>query len=108
MRAAFDALHRRRFGFSDPARAVTLDAIVTDAIGHAGSHAGGDETGPSADADGKPLADAQPVARPPPHAGELPVISRAALPALAARSDERRVGKGGVSTCRSGGAAYHS
>src|SRR3546814_13414205 len=53
-------------------------------MGHAGSHAGGDETGPSADADGKPLADAQPVARPPPHEGELPVISRAALPALAA------------------------
>ncbi len=34
MREAFDAVHLQRFGFSDPARAVTLDAIITDAIGH--------------------------------------------------------------------------
>ncbi|MGE3729510.1 MAG: hydantoinase B/oxoprolinase family protein [Lysobacterales bacterium] len=82
MRAAFDALHRRRFGFSDPARAVTLDAIVTDAIGQAGSQAGGGVVAPGAD--NKPVADAQPVARPAADEGKLPVISRAALPALAA------------------------
>ena len=34
MRTAFDALHLQRFGFSDPTRAVLLDALVTDAVGH--------------------------------------------------------------------------
>ena len=38
MRAAFDALHLKRFGFADPTRAVLLDAIVTDAVGHVETH----------------------------------------------------------------------
>jgi len=79
MRAAFDALHRRRFGFSDPARAVTLDAIVTDAVGHAGSLA--DDDG---DVSSKPERCEQPVACTLRREGEMPVFARATLPALAA------------------------
>ena len=83
MRAAFDALHRRRFGFSDPERVVILDAIVTDAIGPAAKPARDAYEEPEAEASLQPApGEAVPVCaavKP----GELPVFARSSLPALA-------------------------
>ena len=84
MSAAFDALHRRRFGFSDPERAVTLDAIVTDAIGHSSSLTAGDGAGQGDNDECARDLNDQPVASPPQQQGEVPVFARSTLPALAA------------------------
>ena len=39
MRAAFDALHRRRFGFTAPERALVVEALSVEAVGEAGDRA---------------------------------------------------------------------
>ncbi len=83
MRAAFDALHLRRFGFSDPARAVTLDAIVTDAIGHSSSLTAGDGAGQGANGECAREQNDQPVASPPQQEGEVPMFARSSLPVRA-------------------------
>ena len=82
MRQAFDALHLRRFGFSDAARAVTLDAIVTEAVGHSrplpageGSGVGG-ATGGTADSRQRL---ASPPQAPPRRGGDAPVYDRTDL-----------------------------
>jgi 5-oxoprolinase (ATP-hydrolysing) len=60
--AAFEDVHRRRFGFSDAGKALVVEAVTLEAVGHmpqpktAGAGAGGDDSGRhiSVFFDGKP------------------------------------------------------
>ncbi len=79
MRAEFDTLHLRRFGFSDPTRAVILDAIVTEAVGHSHPLPSGEGSGVGSPtrkrAEGGELHAGPPLT--PPHGGgDTPVCDR--------------------------------
>ncbi|HEY7668999.1 MAG TPA: hydantoinase/oxoprolinase family protein, partial [Hyphomicrobium sp.] len=70
MRADFEALHRQRFGFISPEKAVFVAAIEVEAVG------GGDAESPSPREAGRGRGEGQPPARHPasaPHPNPLPM-----------------------------------